>query len=34
VRRLRARTPVRAEKSARFRGVLAIEPSRIRTGDG
>ena len=32
-RRLSARTRAQAEKSPRFRGVLAVEPSQIRTGD-
>jgi len=33
VQRLPARTGAQPEKSPRFRGVLAVEPSRIRTGD-
>jgi hypothetical protein len=33
LRRLPARTAARPEKSPRFRGVLAVGPGRIRTGD-
>ena len=33
VQRLPARTPAQPEKSPRFRGVLAVEPWRFRTGD-
>ena len=33
VRRRPARTPAHPETSPRFRGVLAVDPSRIRTGD-
>jgi hypothetical protein len=32
--RLRAHSREQSEKTPRFRGVLAVEPSRIRTGDG
>ena len=34
LQRLRARTREQSEKTPRFRGVLAVKPSRIRTGDG
>jgi hypothetical protein len=34
LQRLRARTREQTEKFARFRGVLAVGLSRIRTGDG
>ncbi len=33
LQRLPARTRAQPEKSPRFRGVLAVKPSRIRTGD-
>ncbi len=33
VRRLPARSWAQSEKSPRFRGVLAVKPARIRTGD-